>query len=92
MDATPSKEIVTPKHHTSMHGEGFMHMFEGIRFRFPIYKHDHPPVINVNEVADEQLTTGQKIADSVATGMGSWRFIIIQSTILVVWATLNSLG
>ena len=32
-----------------------------------------------------QLTTGQKIADTVAATMGSWRFIIIQSCILLFW-------
>ncbi|HTP76118.1 MAG TPA: DUF1003 domain-containing protein [Rhizomicrobium sp.] len=36
-----------------------------------------------------QLTLGQRIADSVAANMGSWRFIIIQSMILVVWIILN---
>jgi uncharacterized membrane protein len=36
-----------------------------------------------------QLTVGQKIADTVAANMGSWRFIIIQSAILVIWIILN---
>lgn len=35
------------------------------------------------------LTQGQKIADLVASTMGSWRFIIIQSTILLLWIGLN---
>ena len=35
------------------------------------------------------LTPGQKIADAVATTMGSWRFIIIQSIILLFWIILN---
>jgi uncharacterized membrane protein len=35
------------------------------------------------------LTLGQKIADLVAATMGSWNFIIIQSTILIVWIVLN---
>ena len=39
--------------------------------------------------ASQALTTGQKVADMVAAGMGSWRFIIIQSTILVIWIVLN---
>jgi uncharacterized membrane protein len=38
---------------------------------------------------EAQPTIGQKIADAVAATMGSWRFIIIQSTILLVWITLN---
>ena len=36
-----------------------------------------------------QLTAGQRIADAVAATMGSWRFIIIQTTILVLWIALN---
>jgi uncharacterized membrane protein len=35
------------------------------------------------------LTPGQRIADAVAANMGSWRFIIIQSTILLLWIALN---
>ena len=35
------------------------------------------------------LTLGQRIADIVASNMGSWRFIIIQSTILIAWIALN---
>jgi uncharacterized membrane protein len=36
------------------------------------------------------LTAGQRIADTVAATMGSWRFIIIQSTILFLWIVLNA--
>ena len=35
------------------------------------------------------LTLGQRIADQVAATMGSWRFIIIQSSILLMWIGLN---
>jgi uncharacterized membrane protein len=35
------------------------------------------------------MTLGQKIADKVAATMGSWRFIIIQTTILLFWIVLN---
>jgi uncharacterized membrane protein len=37
----------------------------------------------------EKLTFGQKIADKVAAGMGSWAFIIAQSVFVVVWIILN---
>ena len=74
------------------YGESFKRLFGGVHFQFPQFKHDHPPVVNVNELEDEQNTVGQKVADKVATGMGSWRFIIIQTTILALWALLNSVG
>ena len=38
---------------------------------------------------DVRPTTGQRIADAVAATMGSWRFIIIQSLILLLWIALN---
>ena len=37
----------------------------------------------------DRLTVGQFVADMVASGMGSWRFIIIQSCILLLWIALN---
>lgn len=38
---------------------------------------------------NETSTFGQRLADSVANGMGSWRFIIIQTLIVVLWMGLN---
>ncbi len=35
---------------------------------------------------------GERVADAVAAGMGSWRFIIIQTTILLIWIVLNITG
>lgn len=47
---------------------------------------------NWHEEHMEESNFGQKLADSVATGMGSWRFIIIQTVFVVVWMGLNVLG
>lgn len=88
MDITPSSDMVN-KNHIQNHDSLYKGLLEGIHFKFPTFKHDHAPVVNVNEVADEQLTIGQKIADSVAATMGSWKFIIIQSSILAAWIILN---
>jgi uncharacterized membrane protein len=44
---------------------------------------------NVNEVIEEQMTLGQRVADKVADTIGSWRFIIIQTVILAIWIFLN---
>jgi uncharacterized membrane protein len=35
---------------------------------------------------------GDRMADAVANGMGSWRFIIIQSTFVLIWMSLNVAG
>ena len=37
----------------------------------------------------DRMTFGQRIADAVATGMGSWTFIIIQTMFVIVWMTAN---
>ena len=37
-------------------------------------------------------TRGARIADMVATMVGSWRFIIIQSALLALWVVLNLTG
>jgi len=44
---------------------------------------------NPNEVIDEQLTFGQRLADAVARFGGSWSFIITFSVVLIVYAGLN---
>ncbi len=44
---------------------------------------------NVNEMEEERLTLGQRVADKVADIIGSWPFIITQSIILAVWIILN---
>jgi len=53
------------------------------------HSHKHPPVINVNQALNEGQTRGQRIADALALLMGSWMFIIVQSTILLIWILLN---
>jgi uncharacterized membrane protein len=37
----------------------------------------------------DHMTIGQRVADAVATGMGSWTFIIVQSLFVVAWMILN---
>jgi len=37
----------------------------------------------------DTLNFGERLADSVASGMGSWRFIIIQTVIVLAWMALN---
>lgn len=40
----------------------------------------------------ETLTPGQRIADAVAAGMGSWKFIIWQTIFVLIWMALNVVG
>lgn len=71
----------------------YLHVPESLRhLHFPSFKHAPSQVIDVNKAADEKLTRGDKIADAVAATVGSWRFIIIQSCILLAWLILNSIA
>ena len=69
-----------------MKHDNIFEKWEQMRVR---HTHKHPPVVNVNKALADELTTGQRIADSLALLMGSWTFIIVQSTILVIWIALN---
>jgi uncharacterized membrane protein len=40
----------------------------------------------------ESLSFGQLLADRVANGMGSWRFIVYQSILVIVWVMFNFIG
>ncbi len=44
---------------------------------------------NWHEKHVETLGFGSRLADSVAKGMGSWKFIIIQTILVVLWMGLN---
>jgi uncharacterized membrane protein len=50
-----------------------------------------PRVRDVNEVFDQRLTFGDRLADRVAAIGGSWNFIIGFGLFMVVWAILNTL-
>jgi len=40
----------------------------------------------------DKMSFGQRVADKVANTVGSWPFIITQSTILCIWITWNSVA
>ncbi|MEP6927677.1 MAG: DUF1003 domain-containing protein [Ginsengibacter sp.] len=40
----------------------------------------------------DSLSFGERLADKVATGMGSWAFIISQTIFVIVWMILNVVG
>jgi uncharacterized membrane protein len=72
------------------HGEYFPEKCLGkgmkmVKRRFPEpFKHEHPPVRDIKEIIDAQLTFGQKVSDWVAANLGSWRFLIIQTVMLML--------
>lgn len=51
--------------------------------------HTDQPLVNKVEEEEVILTTGQRIADKVATFGGSWTFIISFGVFIVFWISLN---
>jgi uncharacterized membrane protein len=47
---------------------------------------------NWHETHTEKLSIGDRLADAVANGMGSWKFIIIQTIIVAIWMLINSIA
>ncbi|GLV55120.1 hypothetical protein KDH_19670 [Dictyobacter sp. S3.2.2.5] len=93
MDTVPNKTRVglsTTKQEQALRSP-FPHL-DVAQWRFPKFTHKHAPIINVNEAHDEKMSRGAKIADAVATTVGSWPFIIVQSIILLSWIVLNVIG
>ena len=50
--------------------------------------HLHP----VNQVHIDEATFGERMADKVATVIGSWPFLIIQTILILIWVILNVIG
>lgn len=54
-------------------------------------KHAIVPMLSAEHLSMPPLTRGQWLADIVARTVGSWRFIILQSTAITVWIVGNVL-
>lgn len=63
--------------------------WEDVRIR---HTHRHPPIKNINQIADQGLTLGERAADAFANAVGSWSFIIVQSMVLTAWIAVNVIG
>lgn len=50
--------------------------------------HRHP----VNVVHHDEATFGEMLADKIASGIGSWTFLMIQSAAVIAWLILNIYG
>jgi uncharacterized membrane protein len=56
------------------------------------HRHQHKPIVNLNDEEEQGLSFGDRAADTFANAMGSWTFIIIQSLVLAIWVILNVIG
>src|SRR2546430_9786995 len=57
------------------------------RHRYRLADHKHP----VNVIHHEHATFGEQLADGIASFIGSWRFLIIQTFLVAAWVTINTL-
>ena len=58
-------------------------LLQKLRFQKPARQKIYP---------SESKDFGAKVSDTIASTVGSWPFIIIQSTLLFLWITANILG
>lgn len=49
--------------------------------------HQHP----VNVLHHDEATFGERLADGIASFIGSWKFLIIQTVLVASWITMNTL-
>jgi uncharacterized membrane protein len=45
----------------------------------------------VNQIYS-QASLGERLADKIATGIGSWSFLIVQTILVLLWVGINLLG
>jgi uncharacterized membrane protein len=58
------------------------------RHKLSTGSHKHP----VNVVHHQEATFGERIADKASAGIGSWRFLIVQTILVMAWVVLNIVG
>jgi uncharacterized membrane protein len=52
-------------------------------------KHAITPTLTPEHIGPAPVSRGQRLADTVAATIGSWRFIGLQSTAIAIWITGN---
>ena len=46
----------------------------------------------VNQIAVDEASFGERLADRIAEGIGSWKFLIAQTIAVCTWVALNIVG
>jgi uncharacterized membrane protein len=62
---------------------------ESARWRWLLRRPGPPSRHPVNRALGEDAPLGAQVADSVTTFLGSWRFIVIQTVIVLIWIVGN---
>jgi len=56
--------------------------------RLDLHKRDSV-VKNLNDVEESHLSWGHRFADKIVGVLGSWKFLVVQSILLVCWFIIN---
>ena len=59
---------------------------------FPHIRKPEHKIQNVNVLYQDKASLGQQMADRVARIVGSWRFIIFQTILLLIWIIINTIA
>lgn len=90
MTAPSSPPDIPPAHVLALEEQRQLHALRAHR-----RAHRHKQTAPLSPAAEHfeapAPTRGQRLADGVASTIGSWRFIMIQSTAIVIWMTGNVL-
>jgi uncharacterized membrane protein len=82
-------------HFVKQFGHGVIeveHHVLGAVERVPHFKHDHPPVENVNDQMKDSFTPLERVALYITTHVGSFGFFLIVLCWSVIWLLWNTLG
>jgi len=58
------------------------------RRKLSVDEHQHP----VNVLHHDEATFGEMLADKIASGIGSWTFLMVQTGAVIAWLVLNIYG
>lgn len=64
------------------------HLLQHLRSHRRLHREERQP--SLGALPANHLTWGQRLADTVATTVGSWRFILLQSALIVGWIAWNT--
>jgi uncharacterized membrane protein len=76
-----------PADHSQMNSPAIRTEVSAAEYQLLLELRDRSPA--QNPPSRQMTSLGERVADKVAAVMGSWRFIIIQSILLVLWVSLN---
>ncbi len=54
-----------------------------------LFKHEHIPIRDATADFESKMSVGDRVADRLASLVGSWPFIMVQTAVLILWVAVN---